>query len=349
MPENTSPSKPSVNADWFLRGVLTKIGDTFDRLTGRRWMPSSSLAASELTDRIKKLLDAEAKEVPGKGTVVPHNIKLKMQWDKFSDDSETALETLRNELLTAASDHINDSLYYTYAPLSLEIKKDYFIEGVKLYVSFDKFSDEESDVEQNVTVLGMKLSELLPAGSIPISTDTFIARYVINEKSVEKNLDLIAGRQQSVGRMSANDLMLDDNSVSKIHASLVTDSAGVLSVADTGSTNGTFVNDERIAYGKAIRLAEGDAVKFGDIEVRFEHIPKALQTDQSSPESPDNAVEIDGLKFKSRIMPTHAPNKSSAIEIPNESLKVPSVPSNTARKTTMFSDDEAADEFKTRS
>src|SRR5258708_2348044 len=125
MTEKPPVSKKAFSADWFLRGALTKIGDTFDRLTGRRWVPSSSLARRELMDRIKKLPDAGEKDVQGKGKVAPHNIKLKIQWDKFSTDAEAALRRLQNELLTATADHINDSLYYTYAPLAIEVKPDY--------------------------------------------------------------------------------------------------------------------------------------------------------------------------------------------------------------------------------
>ncbi|HLM59395.1 MAG TPA: hypothetical protein VK308_01200, partial [Pyrinomonadaceae bacterium] len=58
-----SPPQKSFSLDWLVRGVLTKIGDTFDRLTGRNWKPSSSLATSELIDRLKKLLDAEVKDL----------------------------------------------------------------------------------------------------------------------------------------------------------------------------------------------------------------------------------------------------------------------------------------------
>ena len=50
-----------MSPDWFVRGVLTKLGETFDQFTGRNWKPSSSLATSELTERLKILLDAEAK------------------------------------------------------------------------------------------------------------------------------------------------------------------------------------------------------------------------------------------------------------------------------------------------
>src|SRR4028119_1765285 len=103
-----TPTKKSFSPDWLVRGVLSKLGETFDRLTGRNWKPSSSLATSELIERLKKLLDSEVKDTDGKGRFVPHNIKLKMQWDKFSTDAEDALKKLQNELLTAAIDHIND-------------------------------------------------------------------------------------------------------------------------------------------------------------------------------------------------------------------------------------------------
>ena len=91
MSENTTATKKSFSLDWLIGGILTKFGDIFDRLTGRRWKPSSSLATSELTERLKKLLDMEIRDLGGKGKFVPHNLKLKMQWDKFSTDSEKAL------------------------------------------------------------------------------------------------------------------------------------------------------------------------------------------------------------------------------------------------------------------
>jgi len=299
-----------------MRGALTKIGDTLDRLTGRKWIPSSSLATSELIERLKKLLDSEAKEIPDKGKVVPHNIKLKMQWDKFSTDGDDGLARLEQELLTAAADHINDSLYYTYAPLHIEVTPDYFTEGVKLFASFEKFADEEHEAELNVTIPAINvkaaISEVSPN---PVATgNTFVARFELKGVKNEKRLEFPAGRSLSIGRTGGNDLVIDDASVSKIHASLIADAAGQLSVADTGSTNGTFVNDQRIAYGKATRLVEGDRVKFGIVDAVFEHIPQPPAADPDS--MPDNesqadSTSIDGLEFKSRVAaetPTKEPN-----------------------------------------
>jgi len=58
MEKTPQTAKKSVSADWLVRGVLTKIGDIFDRLTLRGYKPSSTLAATELIDRMKVLLES---------------------------------------------------------------------------------------------------------------------------------------------------------------------------------------------------------------------------------------------------------------------------------------------------
>src|SRR6185503_18373490 len=44
---------------------------------------------------------------------------------------------------------------------------------------------------------------------------------------------------------------------------------GTLHVADTGSTNGTYINGRRISYGESRLLEDGDVVGFGVVEVRL--------------------------------------------------------------------------------
>lgn len=308
MSETEISPRKKTSADWLFRGVLTRIGDTFDRFTGRRWTPSSSLATSELIERIKKLLDVEARNIPGKGKVVPHLIKLKIQWDKFSTDSETLIDSLSDELLTATIDHINDSLYYTYAPVELEVKIDYFVDGVKLLAGFDKFDEDDREVEMNVTVPAVDVSHILAEIDLkPSSIDIFTARFKASDKEFEIKLEFPINGRLSVGRTSENPLQINDGSISKIHATLALTEDGTLSVADTGSTNGTFINGERIAYGKAILLDKDDVVKFGLVDVTFEHTHKRVidlspvVADQESEKM--ETVEIDGFEFKSRISP----------------------------------------------
>jgi len=297
MAEKEPVTNKGFTADWFMSGALTRIGDTIDRFLGRRWQPSSSLATSELIERLKKLLDAEAKEVPGKGTVVPHNIKLKMQWDKFSTDGDDGLTRLENELLIAAADHINDSLYYTLAPLQLKVTPDYFIEGVKLSVSFDDDSKEDqSDVELNVTMPSIVLVQPSSEKAAVTESVKYLARFAVKGAATESTLIFRPGVPLSVGRGGSSDLFLDDASVSKIHASLAVSGDSQLVVADTGSTNGTFINGRRISYGEATPFGSSDIVKFGVVDVVFEPI------EQSSVETAIEVLESASsgeLEFKS--------------------------------------------------
>ncbi len=272
-------NKKSVSVDWLMRGSLTKIGDIFDRFTGRSWTPSSSLATSELIEKLKSLLDKEAKDLGMKGKFVPHNLKLKIQWDKFTLDSDEAMRKLENELLTSIIDHINDNRYHTYAPLKLQVKPDYFTEGVRLLASFDKFSEDDAEASVNVTVPQLKNIVIPPAPEVKIAPEKEIvtAEFTINEKTKKVELAFAAGERLSVGRTKENALIIEDTSISKIHATLFINSEKQLMVADTGSTNGTFLGGNRIAYGKAYAISDTDKVKFGNIEVALDYTPRVIE------------------------------------------------------------------------
>ena len=273
--ENPTPAKKSFSFDWLVRGTLAKLGTMFDELTGRNWKPASSLATSEIVERLKFMLDSEAEDLGVKGKFVPHNIKLLMQWDKFSTDASDSLKKLENELLTAAIDHINDRRYHTYAPLKLEIKTDYFTEGVKLQASFGAFAADknEPEAEWNVgAVPDLKNVVVVPPVEPEPEPEIYSATFTAANKISETKLRFLPGSRLSVGRTKENALSIDDASVSKLHASLVLNADNQLMVADTGSTNGTFVGAERIAYGKAFPVKSGETVKFGSVVVAFEHL-----------------------------------------------------------------------------
>ncbi len=299
MPDIKQPTKRGFSPDWLVRGVLTRIGDIFDRLTGRGWKPSSSLATSELIERLKMLLDSEARTESGH-TFVPHNIKLKMQWDKFSTDSPEALVALENEFLTAAVDHVNDKRYYTHAPFHVEAKPDYFTSGVKLFVSFDKFADENDEAGITVSVPG-EVNELPVGQTLPSAgVKTLTVRYSFGGNPLQKELTAEDGARLSVGRTKENDLSIDDPSLSKYHASMTFDREGNLLIADTGSTNGTFVTGERIAYGKAVVVTERDKVRFGLIDVEFVLPPKPAAI--TIPEVPKTeSYKIGDIEFTKRL------------------------------------------------
>lgn len=73
------------------------------------------------------------------------------------------------------------------------------------------------------------------------------------------NYDLAPGELR-IGRADADIELANDTQVSRNHASIVVDEAGLATLSDKGSTNGTFVNNERI---DSLQLAPGDMVRIG--------------------------------------------------------------------------------------
>jgi len=71
----------------------------------------------------------------------------------------------------------------------------------------------------------------------------------------------------TIGRSNSGealDVPLADATISSRHAALMVDAgAGPLQLEDTGSTNGTFVNDEHLGFNGRRELRDGDRVRFG--------------------------------------------------------------------------------------
>jgi hypothetical protein len=77
--------------------------------------------------------------------------------------------------------------------------------------------------------------------------------------------DLSPVSATSLGRSKANDLVLDDVSVSSQHCRIRPED-GAFVLLDLKSTNGTFVNERRVTSHK---LAEGDVIRVGEMQLQF--------------------------------------------------------------------------------
>src|SRR3954451_12987999 len=66
-------------------------------------------------------------------------------------------------------------------------------------------------------------------------------------------------REIVIGRSSELDMVLVEDMVSRKHAKIATQT-GQIMIQDLGSTNGTFVNGEKV---KKVRLKEGDRILIG--------------------------------------------------------------------------------------
>jgi pSer/pThr/pTyr-binding forkhead associated (FHA) protein len=72
---------------------------------------------------------------------------------------------------------------------------------------------------------------------------------------------------KTIGRASDTDIPIEDQFASGKHAR-VFESDGGYFLEDLGSTNGTFLNGQRV--GSTERLREDDRIRIGDTEFRYE-------------------------------------------------------------------------------
>lgn len=71
--------------------------------------------------------------------------------------------------------------------------------------------------------------------------------------------------ENKIGRIPLNDIVIDVDQVSRVHASITVESAFV-TLTDLGSRNGTFVNGVKVDTQV---LADGDSIRIGACEMRF--------------------------------------------------------------------------------
>jgi hypothetical protein len=99
------------------------------------------------------------------------------------------------------------------------------------------------------------------------------ARLVISGVIAAQKEFLLSGQTVIIGRESANDLVLKDPELSRRHAR-ITYQASRYYVEDLGSTNGTFLNDQRIQ--SQMPLNHGDVIRFGE-SIRLTYYGPAIE------------------------------------------------------------------------
>jgi len=102
----------------------------------------------------------------------------------------------------------------------------------------------------------------------------------------------LTGETTTIGRAVENDVVITSKRVSREHACVRRDGWRVM-LEDLGSTNGTFLNDERVLTPRS--LHDGDRVEIGDVTLVF-HDPDITYRDTPFPE-----LEVDAAAGVVRV------------------------------------------------
>ena len=72
----------------------------------------------------------------------------------------------------------------------------------------------------------------------------------------------------TLGRGAPNDVRLDDDEFASAHHARIEPRRDGVWIEDIGSTNGTYVNGQRVS--RAHRLSAGDVIRVGETDLRYE-------------------------------------------------------------------------------
>jgi len=98
-------------------------------------------------------------------------------------------------------------------------------------------------------------------GTGPISPAVLRLAFPTGNVEVPAGTSLLLGRDPAESLVAAAFSRFDN--VSRRHATVTVDDSGHATIRDEHSTNGTFVNGDRVLPGTAVRLADGDTVRLG--------------------------------------------------------------------------------------
>lgn len=102
----------------------------------------------------------------------------------------------------------------------------------------------------------------------------------------------------TIGRARECNLVLDSGEISRLHAQLVSDHLH-LYLEDLGSTNGTFVNGQRLEPGEPQRLRAGDEIHFGQsFSVVLDDPVTTMQIDPVQIPPPGLELNLDAATVK---------------------------------------------------
>jgi adenylate cyclase len=88
-------------------------------------------------------------------------------------------------------------------------------------------------------------------------------RLIVNPGQRDERVHEIGVGSKTIGRGRESDIRVPNKSLSRQHARIVVDTSGTITIADTGSKNGTFIDGQRVEGPRA--LSDGQQFCCGDV------------------------------------------------------------------------------------
>ncbi|GAB2540755.1 FhaA domain-containing protein [Brachybacterium huguangmaarense] len=219
-------------------GILERIERGLDRGVTSVFSPGrSQIKPLDLAQGLRRECDDQIQVLDRTRTLAPNVYTIYVNpadHERFASWQDTLLEELERVIVEHAQ------------------KQSYMFVGA---VSVAMEVDEEVRAGRFETESRTEKGAVAPATGTPAtgSADPIL--------EIDGQQYLLTGRVTVIGRGGDSDIILDDTGVSRHHVELRNEGAGTVLATDLGSTNGTFVDGERIAT--PVRLSDRSLVAVG--------------------------------------------------------------------------------------
>ncbi len=195
----------------------------------------NSIRPIELGRRlIREMDDHRSVDVKGQ-RIVPNDFVVLLSPDDHAGFADIE-DALRTELVEACREYAREEGYHFMGPVTVELRVDNSLKPGRFGIS-SSLKQSEAGKRPGTIVM--------PSGD---------------------RIELSDGRNV-IGRLADCAVIVSDSNVSRRHAQIHRAGSGFV-INDLGSTNGTFVNGERLIADH--RVADGDIITVGAVSLRFE-------------------------------------------------------------------------------
>ena len=234
-----------------VRKFFERIGGALDFALRRPLNPQPRTDITALIPPLERAIEAKLRHESNK-VIAPNLIELRYDYETYQQLTNKRTEFLERELRLSVYEYIHNRRYTTLGDVQVKIAYDMFTRKLTITANF---SDEAPKPV---------------AEQIGTAAPTAQAELTLKSKRFALRTKAASGARISLGRGHDNILVIEDSTVSSVHAAFTLAANGTLYITDLGSSNGTFVNGVQIGMGDKTIVRAGDALRFGDVEVMLD-------------------------------------------------------------------------------
>jgi hypothetical protein len=237
-----------------VRKFFERLGGALDFALRRPLNPQPRTDVTALIPPLERAIDDKLRH-EGNKVIAPNLIELRYDYETYQQLTNKRIEFLERELRLSVYEYIHNRRYTTLGDVQVKIAYDMFTRKLTITA---RFSDE---APKPVSASSTPDAPALPAAR---------TRLTLKSPRHELRTTITSGTRVGLGRTHDNALVIEDSTVSSVHAAFTLAANGTLYVTDLGSSNGTFVNGVQIVMGDKTIVKAGDTLRFGEVELSLE-------------------------------------------------------------------------------